>query len=185
MIGYNELYELLRKEKYSEPLQQLPKKFLTDFKEYLNDKKEAASKGNAFSDSLEKSKKQLENAISIFREMMVKRKRKVLNLVFVATETGIMKRDFENMLDIERETFEKLVKAFEDSDKEITKVLNADQIVKIEKNKMIIFKENVEQFVSSTGGIIGPFKSGEAANIEAEIADILVGDGKATVIEDN
>ena len=69
MLGYNDLYELLRKEKYSESLQPLPKKFIADFVEYIADKKETAAKTSLFSDSLEKSKKQLENSISLFKEL--------------------------------------------------------------------------------------------------------------------
>lgn len=186
MIGYNELYELLRKEKFSEALQPLPKKFIDDFKEYLNDKKESTSSNSElFSESIAKSKKQLENSVSIFRELMMRRKRKILNLVFVATETGIMKRDYENMLSIEKETFEKIVKNYEEYDKEITKTINGKHVSIKEKNKMILFKENIEQFVSSNGQIIGPFKSGEAANLESEIADILVTGGKAMMIDEN
>jgi hypothetical protein len=186
MLGYNELYELLRKEKFSESLQPLPKKFLEDFKDYLVDKKESTSaKGDLFSESVVKSKKQLENSISIFRELMLKRKRKILNLVFVATETGIMKRDYENMLSIEQEIFERMVKSYEECDKEIAKILDGDLEKKQEKNKMIIFREDIQQFITHNGQVIGPFKTGEAANLESEIADILVGGGKATLIDEN
>ena len=63
MIGYNELYEILRKEKYSEALQPLPKDFIDRFKEYINSKTETTSANpDLFSDSLAKSKKQFENA---------------------------------------------------------------------------------------------------------------------------
>ncbi|MBU0760272.1 MAG: DNA replication complex GINS family protein [Nanoarchaeota archaeon] len=128
MIGYNELYEILRKEKYSEPLQPLPKKFIQEFKEYLDENRETgSSKKDLFADSIAKSKKQLENAVSIFRELMLKRKRKLLNLVFVATETGIMKRDYENMLPVEKEVFDSMVKIFEKGDKEVSKILNSTE----------------------------------------------------------
>jgi len=159
MIGYNELYEILRKEKYSEQLQSLPKKFVEEFKEYLEENKQTdLGKSDLFSESIAKSKKQLENAVSLFRELMLKRKRKLLNLVFVAAETGIMKRDYENMLPIEKQMFENLVKSFEQGDKEISKILNGEKSKKSESNKMIIFKENIESFVDHTGNTIGPFK---------------------------
>ena len=177
MIGYNDLYELLRKEKYSETLQPLPKKFVEEFKEYLEDQSGVmSSEKDLFSDSIAKSKKQVENAISIFKELMLKRKRKILNLVFVATETGIMKRDSDNMLPIEKETFEKLIKNFEECDKEVAKILNG-QKGKKEENKMILFKENIEQFIDHVGNLDGPFKQGELANLHAEVADILVTGG--------
>jgi DNA replication initiation complex subunit (GINS family) len=184
MLGYNELYEILRKEKHSESLQPLPKNFLDEFKEYIQESNKITPQEDLFSDSLIKSKKQLENAISLFKELMLKRKRKILNLVFVATETGIMKRDYENMLSQEKEIFENLVKTFEQGDKEISKILNNKQDKK-ETNKMVIFKQDVEEFVDHQGNTIGPFKSGELANLDKEIAQILVSGEKATFVDEN
>ena len=51
MITYNDLYELLRKEKYSEQLQLLPKNFIKDVAAYFSEKKNYADKGeDLFSD---------------------------------------------------------------------------------------------------------------------------------------
>ena len=103
MITYNDLYEYLRKERYSEQLQLLPKKFVVDVSNYISEKKKLLSReGDIFPDEVSKIKKQLENSISIFKELMVLRKKKLLSLVFIASETGISKRDFENMLDFEK-----------------------------------------------------------------------------------
>src|SRR3989338_6404281 len=146
MINYNDLYEILRKEKYSEVLQTVPKNFVKDVSDYFGDKKvEGGAEGDLFQDSILKAMKQLENAISLFRELMLRRKKKILNLVFVAAETGIMKRDYENMLDIEKEAFEKMVKAFEECDKELSKMLRNKKDKK-EVNKMILFRQSVDQY---------------------------------------
>lgn len=186
MLGYNDLYEILRKEKYTESLQPLPKKFLEEFKEYIhNSSQTTPSQTELFLDSVAKSKKQLENAISIFREIMLKRKRKILNLVFVATETGIMKRDYENMLPHEKEVFDKMIKNFESGDRELNKILNNREASSEPKNKMIIFNQNIEQFIDHEGKLVGPFKSGELANLSNEIADILVQGEKAIFVDDN
>lgn len=186
MISYNDLYELLRKERFSENLQLLPKNFLEDISEYLNEKKElSVGEEGLFADSAAKSKKQLENSIAIFKELVLRRKKKLLNLVFVAAETGIMKRDYENMLYFERELFDKLVKAFEEGDKEISKSMSAKKVDEIKKNnKLIIFNQNVEQFVDMSGSLVGPFASGELANLEKEIAGILVSGGKASFVDE-
>ena len=99
MITYNDIYEAARKERYSEQLQSLPKSFISDVSEYLKDKRAFSSKeDDAFSDVIVKTKKQLENAITLFKELMRRRRKKILNLVSVAAETGISKQDFENML---------------------------------------------------------------------------------------
>jgi len=186
MLTYNDIYELLRKEKFSETLQQLPKNFLIDVAEYLNEKKEQSAMGSdLFTDSVAKTKKQLENSIAIFKEMMLRRKKKLLNLVFVAAETGIMKRDYENMLGLERELFEKMVKSFEESEKELSNVFLQKKIDEKKKNRMIIFNQDVEQFVDLLGNTAGPFASGELANIENEVAEILVSGGKASFVDES
>ncbi len=186
MLTYNDLYETLRKEKYSESLQNLPKNFIPDFSEYITGMRENFTKEeDLFMDSGAKNKKQLENSIAIFKELMLRRKKKLLNLVFVATETGIMKKDFENMLYFERDLFEKLIKSFEGTDKEISKVFLGKKEKVEEKYKMISFKQNVEQFVDMSGNIIGPFKSGELVNINFDIADILVSGGKASFVDED
>jgi len=186
MIAYNDLYELLRKEKFSENLQALPKNFFEDVSEYLNEKKEqSAMSSDMFADSVAKTKKQLENFIAIFKEMMLRRKKKLLNLVFVAAETGIMKRDYENMLSLERELFEKMVKSFEESEKELSRVFTSKKLEEKKKQRMVIFNQNVEQFVDLFGKPIGPFTSGELANLENEVAEILVSGGKAAFVDEN
>ncbi|MCX8158902.1 MAG: hypothetical protein N3D20_01260 [Candidatus Pacearchaeota archaeon] len=184
MISYNDLYELLRKEKFSENLQALPKNFLDEFSEYIQEKREQSNISDFFSDATTKTKKQLENSIALFKELMLRRKKKILNLVFIAAETGIMKRDYENMLSFERELFEKLVKSFEEEDKEIGKIFNGKKGEVENKNKMIIFKQNVEQFVDMFGNVVGPFMAGELANLDAAVCEILVSSGKASFVDE-
>ena len=80
MITYNELYDALRKERYSEQLQPIPKNFIKEVSAYLKDKKEIANKKNDdFSDTILKTKKQFENSIAIFKELILRRKKKTLN----------------------------------------------------------------------------------------------------------
>src|SRR3989344_502072 len=164
MITYNELYEILRKEKYSDVLQPIPRNFLSEFSEYIKENTFDYTKSDEV-DILSKSKKQFENSLSLFRELILKRKKKILNLIFVATETGIMKRDYENMLDVEKEAFEKMVRAFEECDKELSKMLHNKENKK-EANKMILFKQSVDQFIDSSGSPIGPYKQGELVNMD-------------------
>jgi len=188
MLSYNDLYEILRKEKYSDSLQQLPKNIAEDVAIYLNERKEESkSEGDMFSDIATKSKKQLENSISLFKELILRRKKKLLNLVFVAAETGIMKRDYENMLLFERDVFDKIVKAFEEGDKELSNLMNGKKIgdLDFDKKKLILFSQKVDQFADMSGNIIGPFNSGELANLDAQVSEILVQGGKARFIDEN
>ena len=127
MLSYNDLYEHLRKEKYSEHLQNLPKDFVPRFSEYmaLTRKKFANIEINEFAEEILKEKKQYENSMAIFRELMLRRKKKILNLVFIAAETGIMKRDFADMLPFEQALFERLVMAINDADKSLSELLKS------------------------------------------------------------
>ena len=96
-----------------------------------------------------------------------------------------MKRDYENMLSFEREIFDKLVKAFEEGDKEISRSLNGKRdSIELEKNKLILFNQDIDKFVDMTGNVIGPFKSGELVNLDASVSEILVQSGKANFVDE-
>jgi DNA replication initiation complex subunit (GINS family) len=183
MIGYNDLYELLRKEKYSEALQLLPKGFVKEFSDFLNEAKKEKKEEQGLLDSSDSGSKVFENAISLFKELILRRKKKILNLVFIATETGIMKRDYENMLEHEKGIFDEIVKIFEKGDKDLNKSLDGREEV-LDEKKMVIFNESVDEFVGSDGEAIGPYASGELANLSGEIADILVQGNKASYVDE-
>lgn len=185
MITYNEIYEAARKERYSEQLQALPKNFIANVAEYLREKKEMSSKeDDTFSDMITKTKKQLENAMTSFRELMRRRKEKILRLVLVASETGISKKDFENMLDFEKELFEEFMKSVEVSEKKFSELLNGASKAEVMENEMILFKKDVDEFMGLDGEMMGGFKKGQIANIPHQIAKILIDDEKAEKVEE-
>ena len=187
MITYNDIYETLRKERYSEQLQPLQKKFVSSVSEYIEDKKKIVNQNSdLLSDEVNKVKKQLENAASIFKELMILRKKKLLGLVFVASETGISKRDFENMLDFEKELFDNIIISVEHADKTLSSQFNYINIapeLEVEK-KLVLFIESIEEFVGLNGESFGPFGKDEIVNLPKQIADILVEDKKAEVVVD-
>ena len=131
-----------------------------------------------------RSKKQLENSIALFRELILRRKKKLLNLIFVATETGIMKRDYENMMDFEKNIFDVLTKTFEDGDKELARLIHGGKEKEKNENMMILFSENTEQFVDMAGALVGPFNAGELVNLESSLCEILVSSGKASYVDE-
>ena len=183
MVTYNELYEALRKERYSENLQLLPKNFLVQVSEYFEDKKKFGDKKeDLFSDAVIRTKKKLENAIAIFKELMLRRKKKILGLAFVASETGISKKDFENLMGFEKELFEEIVKGLEKADRNLMGAMSGEK--QEEKYQLIRFLKDVEEFLGLDGNSIGPFSKGEVANLEKEIVDILKKDSRVEIIED-
>ena len=184
MITYKEIYEVSKKERYSENLQPISKNFVKEVAKYLKEKREVAVKDNdVFSENLLKTKKQLENAITLFQELLRRRRRKILNLVLIASETGISRQDFENMLQMEKDLFEDLVKSIEKSDKKLNKLINGDKgVEESQKNELVVFLDFVEEFADLNGEKMGPFDEGQIANLPKEIANILIGDGKAKKI---
>jgi DNA replication initiation complex subunit (GINS family) len=186
MITYKDIYEALRKERYSEQLQKLPNGFIKEISLYLKEKKGISEKSeDMFSDAITKTKKQFENAISMFKELMLRRKKKLLNLAFVAAETGISKRDYENMLDFEKKTFDNIMKDLEEGDKQLGKIMNGQEKQEKETKKMVAFLNDTEEFLGMKGEKLGPFKKGEIANLSSEIANILIADNKVEAIEDS
>ncbi len=183
MITYNDIYEASRKERYSDNLQPLAKNFVSEVSNYLKDKKEVASKeDDVFSDVIMKTKKQLENAITLFKELMLRRRKKILTLVLIAAETGISKQDFENMLSFEKELFEEFMKCIDVSDKKLSEALSGSK-TEIQKNELVCFLQEVGEFVGSDNEKMGPFEKGQVANIPKEIAKILIEAGNAEIIE--
>ncbi len=181
MITYNDIYESARKERYSDQLQKLPKNFIQEVAEYIKEKKETASKkDDDFSDTIVKTKKQLENAMTLFRELILRRRKKILSLVLIASETGISKQDFDNMITLEKDLFEELMKCVDISEKKLEQTFSGKTDEK--KNQLVVFKENLGEFISAEGKI-GPFERGQIANIPKDIAKILVEDDKADFVE--
>jgi len=184
MITYSEIYELLRKDKYSEQLQKLPTEFFKEISDYFVEKGKTSSKEGIFSDTVKKTKKELENAMTMFKDLMTKRQEKIVKLAMVAAKTGISKRDVENMLDHERELFDQVAKSIEDFDKSILNMANGESKEKDLKNRIVRFKQDVSEFAGIDGNVLGPFKEGEIANIPKEIAEILLRSEQVEVIEE-
>lgn len=177
MISYEELYEFLRREKNNEQLQALPKEFIKSFSEYIHEHRRKISRnGDFFAEEIIKEKKQYENSLTIFRELMLRRKKKILNLVFVAAETGVMKRDFDDMLPVEKDLFERLILAVDDADKSVSSAVADGSFM---EEKEILVKEDIDSFVDMSGELIGPFKKGQSLKLDKRVAEVLVHGDKA------
>ena len=182
MVTYNDLYEALRKERYSDDLQPISKNFLQECSEYFSEKKKFSDKeDDMFSDVSLKSKKKLENAMSLFKELLLRRRKKILNLSFVASETGISKKDFENLLEFEKNLFEDIVKSLEKADSNLSDSMTGGKIES--RYKLVKFNNHVDEFLDLEGESVGPFDKGEVANLDKEIVEILVADKKVDVLE--
>ena len=183
MISYSEIYEAARKERYSEQLQPIQKNFIGEVSKYLKEKRELVAAEGEFSDNVLKVKKQLENAMTLFKELIIRRRKKILNLVLIASETGISKQDFENMLAIEKDLFEDLMKCTEGSDKKLSGLINSGEGEVEQKNDLVLFLGDVGEFLGLNGEMMGPFDKGQVANLPKEVVKILAEGKKVEIIE--
>lgn len=177
-MKYEDLYEFLRKEKSMEGLQKLPLDFVSNFSEFIHEHKRNITKnGDFFSDEIVREKKQYENSMTMFKELVLRRKKKLLNLVFIANETGVMKRDFEDMLPFEKDLFEQILMSVENTDKLVsTLLLNGAAGL---QEVLLLVTDDVEPFVGMAGESLGPYKKGDSIRLDRRIADILIGGQKA------
>lgn len=185
MISYQDIYDLLRKEKYSEELQPLAKSFFNEVSAYISEKKEILGKEtDMFAEVIVKTKKQLDNTIELVKELVLRRKKKILNLAFISSETGISKKDFDNMLPFEKTLFQEVTQQLEKINKDFSNMLNGVQEKEM-KHILLRFKSDSQSFLDAEGNVLGPFKEGEVANLPSEIAQILVQDNKAEIITED
>lgn len=185
MLTYNDVYNFARQEKYNPTLQKLPKNFFDELKNYLNEKRKLFEK-EEISDTIKKLKKQFENIDSLINELFEIRLKKIINLAFLAKISGITKSDIENMLQEEKDFFNKVLDSMKQFDEKIKTELSNVGEKKDLKNKntqMIKFIEDVSEFLDGEGITCGPFKKGDIVNISKEIAEILVMDKKAIKVE--
>ncbi len=180
MIRYEDLYEFLRREKSNDGLQKLSVDFIKHFSELIHEHKRTITRnGDFFADEVMRETKLYENSMTLFKELMLRRKKKILNLVFIANETGVMKRDFDDMLPFEKDLFERLLSSVEQADKLVSALLLNGAAV---HDVSVLITDDVEPFVGMNGESLGPFKKGDSQLIDRRVADVLVGGQKAIIV---
>ncbi|OYT41489.1 hypothetical protein B6U80_01210 [Candidatus Pacearchaeota archaeon ex4484_26] len=186
MVTYPEIFEILRKEKYSNKLQALEKGFLSNVALYLKEKtalleRERRERPEFFNETLDKTRKQLENAKAMLRELFMLRQKKIMELSLIASKTGISKTEMKNMLEDERELFELVLKKVKETDEKLVSIMEG--IKKIEDENMLIkFKAEIPKFVDLSGKEIGPFKESDVANLPKKIAETLIKSKMAEIV---
>lgn len=111
-ITYEDIYELLRTEKYSTDLQPLKQQDLIKIKEYFELKEEMLKKlksPSIFSDRSKKDKvlTEIENAWRALRDLYEKREKKIINRALFSSRTKL--KDSTNMLASEEKLYTVLI----------------------------------------------------------------------------
>ena len=86
------------------------------------------------------------------------------------------------MLGFEKDLFEEVVKSLEKAERLLGEGMSNGEKEK-EKYQLVRFLEEVPEFLNMDGENVGPFERGEIVNLEKEIVEILINDGRVEVLE--
>ncbi len=199
VFTYETLYELLRREKNKEELQEIEEKFYEEALNYLKEKQDlyddTLKKDDLFSvGERESLHTQINNIRKLLKDFYDKRERKIIDMAINAVKINKNVIDTTALLNTEKELYEKIISMLENFRKDVLlKVLMLRQPTieerktetkeeipeeKKDKIKMVKFKESVEQFVGKNLELYGPFSAEDEAKLPSEIAQILLNQGK-------
>ncbi|MFH1972915.1 MAG: hypothetical protein ABIJ18_05570 [archaeon] len=190
IITYENLYELLRREKFRTELQKIDKTFYVDVVKYLNEKEailvSQSQKNSIFgSTEVEKTITQLKNVRKILKELYEKRESKLIQAALFATRSN-MAQDTSMMLPEELSFYTELTTIFSKYKDNILVNLLQNKMPSLELKEQKDLKtpdktdtiaitviQEIPQFVGPDMETYGPFETGETIHLKPEIAEIL------------
>lgn len=187
-LTYETVYEILRKERIKQELQNLEKTFYQDVSKYIKEKVDVLEsqkqKSSIFAQKeIEKTEKQLDNVKKIIRELYEKRELKIVQLALSSAKIKKMD-DIPELLPEEKVMFEILVKALKiHRENIINNILEKPKDIKIDQEvKLIRFTQAVPKFMADDNNEYGPFEEEYIALLPSKIAEILVKNNRAELI---
>lgn len=196
IITYEKLYEVLRLEKYKKELQRLDIDFYNKIVRYIDEKKSILqsqeNKDSVFaSQSVAKTKRQLENTKMLLKELYEKRESKIIQMALFNSRTGEKLQETDALLDEEMKCYSSLVNLFNNYRNGIlNNMLQArPPEIKIEVslvnsstekiNKLVRFLQSVPQFVGTDMNTYGPFEIEDIANLPERVSELLIKNNRA------
>ncbi|HLD02672.1 MAG TPA: hypothetical protein VJC07_03175 [Candidatus Nanoarchaeia archaeon] len=200
IITYEALYDIYRKEKYAQELQQLPATFFIDVVRYIEEKtsilENQKNKDPTFAGESKKTEAQLNAVKKILEEIYERRENKILQLAMLSSRVS-SKQDLGTLLKEELELYDKVFKLLDthrngilrnilsakmpNLPEEAPKPLKTDIAVP-SQNTAIRFMQDVPRFVDADLITYGPFEKEDVANIPGKLAAILIRNNKAEEI---
>jgi DNA replication initiation complex subunit (GINS family) len=197
VITYENLYEILRKEKYRSEIQEVSPTHLRDIVKYLGEKAaivESQSKKQSIfaSTELEKTQTQLRNVQKILKEHYDKRENKILQSALFASRTN-NPQDTSKMLPEEVAFYQELKlildkyrhgllgnilqsKMPDSSIKPINVTIQQKPLKSEEKINTLTVQilEDIPEFVGPDLNTYGPYSKGSAESVPVMVAKLLV-----------
>ena len=209
-ITYETLFELLRREKNRDDLQELQVTFFKEVIEYLGERQrmfdETSHKEDLFSATeREKTMTQLGNVKKIVKELYDRREKKIISMALNKSRTGSNIIDTSKLLAEESKFYNTLVAALNNyREGVLMNVLSlkeplieeiksaAPEAEKKEEGKadeklikMLRFLNPIPKFVGKELEVYGPFEEDDMASLPTAIADLLIQKGRAEEIKES
>ena len=194
MLTFETLFELLRKEKFNQELQELDETFYNDILQYLEEKTAVLSTeqktDSIFAADAKKTQLQLENAKKIIKELYEKREGKILNLALLSSRANI-KESSATMLKQERLLYNEFLETLDNHRTGIlNNILTGKKVTLKQKksspkdiktdhsqstqSKLKRYLYAVPKFVADDLNVYGPFEQEEMAHLPIKTANLLI-----------
>jgi DNA replication initiation complex subunit (GINS family) len=164
-ITFELIRRIQREEQRTQKLTKLPAGFYNNVQQYLESKRKMSNRKTAL---------ELKNAERLVEDIFNRRERKVLNNVLIAARTGIRA---ENMTDEEREFFNSVLSVVKERRSLLSSLKEKEKVG--DQQSLIIFNEDVPEFVAVDEKSYGPFKKGDIAKLPGENMQLMIKQGVA------
>jgi DNA replication initiation complex subunit (GINS family) len=165
-ISFELIRKIQREEQRVPKLTKLPEGFYDSLSAYLDQKRKMKED--------RRTALEMKNIELLLEDIFNRRERKILNFAIIAARTGIPP---ENLSEEEMEFFNKIVDTIKQRRNENLKKMLGDK--KEELATLIVFKEEVPEFVALDEKTYGPFKKGDIAKLPEENMRVLIERGIA------
>lgn len=178
--NYEDLYELLRNEKFSTDLQDMSLENLKKIRSYFNErnnKLNESESSNMFSSHNKlKIQGEIDNATRIVNDLINIRERKIINRAIFTSRSNENIEDTSNMIEIEKKLYDFLnveLKKFRKS--YLYEIENRE--VNDKKHKKYVVLEDIP-LLSDGINEYGPYKKNDFIELPSNIANILINESK-------
>jgi DNA replication factor GINS len=163
-ITFDLIRKIQREEQRIPKLTKLPDSFYQNVQSYFEQKRKISSE--------KKGVLEVKNIERLVEDVFNRRERKILNQAVISTRTGIMP---ENLTDEEKEFFNQISETLKNRrNKHLNKLFSKETVTEEEMEKLLIFKEDVPEFIGSDMKTYGPFKKGDIAKLPDANMNVLI-----------
>lgn len=164
MLTYESIRKILDEEKATGRLTIIPDTFFNDALAYLDKKAKVAEE-----------EWKLDSARRRLQDIMELRERKIMNSAVNSVKANV---SVDNLTAEEKEFFSSLVFIIKKFRQNLQKTMDLK-----EKEELVVFLQDVQQFVGTNLKNYGPFRSGDLATVPKPVAELVVKKGAGEMAE--